>query len=398
MPEHVLLKPKGSRVLLLGNEAIARGALEAGICVAAAYPGTPSTEILEVLSEVADSCGIYVEWSVNEKVAFETAYAAAITGVRSLTAMKHVGLNVASDILMSSAYSGVEEGFVVVSADDPSMHSSQNEQDNRWYGLIAHLPVIEPSNAREAYKLVKEAFELSTRYKVPVILRSTTRISHTRMPVELEGDVFFERKCKGVFKQDPERWILVPGHARKCKVRLMDAWRKIITNEGREPFIKIINPGQKKVIVASGLAYSYVKEVLELLGALDKVTVLKVNMPVPLPREPVMEVLKYAEEVLVVEELDPIVEMQFKDIALSIGTSIRIRGKETIPENYELSLERIYKPVAEFLGVKAGNIEDAAGTVKIELQIPPRPPILCAGCPHRNTYYVIKVAANKAGL
>jgi len=398
LPEHVLLKPKGSRVLLLGNEAIARGALEAGICVAAAYPGTPSTEILEVLSEVADSCGIYVEWSVNEKVAFETAYAAAITGVRSLTAMKHVGLNVASDILMSSAYSGVEEGFVVVSADDPSMHSSQNEQDNRWYGLIAHLPVIEPSNAREAYKLVKEAFELSTRYKVPVILRSTTRISHTRMPVELEGDVFFERKCKGVFKQDPERWILVPGHARKCKVRLMDAWRKIITNEGREPFIKIINPGQKKVIVASGLAYSYVREVLELLGALDKVTVLKVNMPVPLPREPVMEVLKYAEEVLVVEELDPIVEMQFKDIALSIGTSIRIRGKETIPENYELSLERIYKPVAEFLGVKAGNIEDAAGTVKIEPQIPPRPPILCAGCPHRNTYYVIKVAANKAGL
>ncbi|MEM4879523.1 MAG: indolepyruvate ferredoxin oxidoreductase subunit alpha, partial [Desulfurococcaceae archaeon] len=147
--EHYLLRPAGSNVLLLGNEIIARAALESGICVATAYPGTPSTEIVEVLASVAKKSGIYVEWSVNEKVAFETAYAAAISGVRALTSMKHVGLNVAADILMSSSYSGVNEGFVIVSADDPGQHSSQNEQDNRWYGLLSHIPVIEPSSPRD---------------------------------------------------------------------------------------------------------------------------------------------------------------------------------------------------------------------------------------------------------
>jgi Indolepyruvate ferredoxin oxidoreductase, alpha and beta subunits len=247
----------------MGNEAIARGALEAGICFAAAYPGTPSTEIVDVLSEVANECGIHVEWSVNEKTAFEAAYGAAISGVRSLTAMKHVGLNVASDILMSSAYSGVEEGFIVVSADDPSMHSSQNEQDNRWYGLISHLPVVEPSSAREAYQLTKEAYKLSFKYKVPVILRSTTRISHTRMPIEFEDEVFTERKCKGVFRKDFERWVLVPSNARKRKIELMRTWKTVRENEGIEPFVSILNPGLRKAIVASGISYLYVREALD---------------------------------------------------------------------------------------------------------------------------------------
>jgi len=396
--DHYLLKPKGSKVLLLGNEAIARGALEAGICFAAAYPGTPSTEILEVLAEVADECGINVEWSVNEKTAFEAAYGAAISGVRSLTAMKHVGLNVASDILMSSAYSGVEDGFVVVSADDPSMHSSQNEQDNRWYGLISHIPVVEPSSPRDAYKLTKEAYKLSSKYKVPVILRSTTRISHTRMPIELEDEVFFERKCKGVFRKDYERWVLVPGNARRRKLELMKTWKTVIENEGREPFVSILNPGLKKAIVASGIAYSYVKEALDLMNALDKVTVLKVNLPVPLPVEPVKKVLEYADEVLVVEELDPVVELQLKSIAQTLGYKSRVIGKSVVPENYELSIETLYKPIADFLGSPAMDHWISIGTVKTDPPIPPRPPILCAGCPHRNTFYILRIAANKAGL
>ncbi|MEM0368767.1 MAG: indolepyruvate ferredoxin oxidoreductase subunit alpha [Desulfurococcaceae archaeon] len=396
--EHPLLKPKGSKVFLLGNEAIARGALEAGICVATAYPGTPSTEIIEVLAEVADQCGIYVEWSVNEKTAFEAAYGAAISGVKSLTAMKHVGLNVAADILMSSAYSGVEDGFIVVSADDPSMHSSQNEQDNRWYGLISHLPVIEPSSSREAYRLIKEAYVLSSNYKIPVIFRSTTRISHTRMPIELEEDVFIDRKCKGFFKKDYERWVLVPANARKRKIELMKTWKTIAENEGRKPFVEIINPGSRKAIVASGLSYIYVKEALEILGSIDKVTLLKVNIPVPLPVKPVEEILEHADEVLVVEELDPVVELQLKNIAHSLGYKQRIIGKEVIPENYELSLETVYKPIAEFLGIPAKEPWISVGSVSTDPPVPPRPPVLCAGCPHRNTFYIVKTAANKAGL
>lgn len=397
MPYHPLLKPKGSRVLLLGNEAIARGALEAGICFAAAYPGTPSTEIVEVLSEVAKECGIYVEWSTNEKVAFEAAYGAAIAGVRSLVAMKHVGLNVAADILMSAAYSGVENGFVIVSADDPSQHSSQNEQDNRWYGLLAHVPVLEPSSAREAYYLTKVAYELSSKYKHPVMLRTTTRISHTRMPVELEADIPHEKPCEGFFKKDYERWVLVPAHSRKMKLRLMQVW-KALEKESDPRLVSILNPGMKTAIIASGIAYSYASEVLKRKNLLEKVTLVKVNMPVPLPREPIKQVLEHAERVLVVEELDPVVEMQVKSIAASISAKPELHGKDLVPENYELNLSVVAKSIGEFLGEDLASEWSSVGAVDTNPPIPPRPPVLCAGCPHRSTYYVIKVAANKAEL
>lgn len=395
MREHPLLRPRGSRVLLLGNEAIARGALEAGMCFATAYPGTPSTEIVEVLSEVAKECGIYVEWSVNEKVAFEAAYGAAIAGVRSLTAMKHVGLNVAADILMSSAYAGVEEGFVVVTADDPSAHSSQNEQDNRWYGLLAHLPVIEPSSAREAYKLVKEAFKLSSEYKVPVIFRSTTRISHTRMPIELEEDIPATKKCRGEFTKSYERWVLVPAHARRRKLELMKTWSAL---RGEERFVTIFNPGREKAIVAVGLAYTYVKESLEILGLSDKVTLVKVNMPVPLPSKPLIGVLERAKEILVVEELDPVIELQLKDLVVTGGFSVNVIGKDLVPGNYELTPEAVYRAIAKFTGASDKLPWEGIDPVKTEPPIPPRPPVLCAGCPHRSTYYALKVAVNKTGL
>lgn len=398
MREHPLLKSKGEQVLLLGNEAIARGALEAGICVAAAYPGTPSTEILETLSEVADECGIYVEWSVNEKVAFETAYAAATAGVRSLTAMKHVGLNVAADILMSSAYSGVEEGFVIVSADDPSMHSSQNEQDNRWYGLIAHIPVLEPSSSREAYRLVKLAYDMSTKYKIPVLFRSTTRLSHTRMPITLEDDIPSNKKCKGVFKREQDRWILIPLYSRRRKQVLMNTWKTIRESDDADKLVEIMNPGKDKAILASGIAYSYVREALDLMGAIDDVTLVKINMPVPLPLKPISSVLGDAREVLVVEELDPVVEMQVRDIATRLDKSIKIHGKDMIPENYELSLEVVYKPIAEFLGKKTIELWDSVGQAKLDPMVPPRPPVLCAGCPHRATFYILKTALAKTGL
>lgn len=393
-----LLAGRGEKVLLMGNEAIARASLEAGICVATAYPGTPSTEIIEALSEVAGECGIYVEWSINEKVAFETAYGAAITGVRSLTAMKHVGVNVASDILMSSAYSGVKAGFVVVSADDPGAHSSQNEQDNRWYGMLAHIPVVEPSSARDAYYLTKEAFELSARYEHPVILRTTTRVSHTRQPVELNGDIPRERKCTGVFDKDLDRWVLVPANARKLKTRVVGIWEAVMNNEGREPFIRVINPGMKRVVVASGISYTHAEEALRLLDSLNNVTLVKVSLPVPLPPKPISSVLKDAEEALVVEELDPVVEMQVKNIVADEGLDVRVHGRNLVPGNGELSVDRVLTPIAKFLGKDTATPWRGVGEVSLNPPIPPRPPVLCAGCPHRSTYYIVKVALNKAGV
>ncbi|MEM0380158.1 MAG: indolepyruvate ferredoxin oxidoreductase subunit alpha [Desulfurococcaceae archaeon] len=396
--EKPILAPKNTKVLLMGNEAIARGALEAGICFAAQYPGTPSTEIMETLVEVAKDVGIHVEWSVNEKVAFEAAYAAAIAGVKSLTAMKHVGLNVASDILMSSAYSGVNAGFVIVTADDPNQHSSQNEQDNRWYGLLAHLPVVEPSSPRDAYRLIKEAYSLSEKYMTPVIFRTTTRISHTRQLIEYDCDIPLIKKCKGVFERNIERWVLVPAHGRKQKQRMMNIWHSIIENEGVEPFIKIENPGMRKVVFAPGISYVYVDEVLDLMNLRNEYTVVKINLTVPLPYKPIVDVLKEAERAIVVEELDPVVEMQIKKIAYDNGFNVEIYGKNIVPENGELNTEIVYSVISRFEGKVNSPLWRSIGLLKTEPSIPPRPPVLCAGCPHRNTFYILKVSANKAGL
>ncbi|MEM4619012.1 MAG: indolepyruvate ferredoxin oxidoreductase subunit alpha [Desulfurococcaceae archaeon] len=396
--EKPILAPKNTKVLLMGNEAIARGALEAGICFAAQYPGTPSTEIMETLVEVAKDVGIHVEWSVNEKVAFEAAYAAAIAGVKSLTAMKHVGLNVASDILMSSAYSGVNAGFVIVTADDPNQHSSQNEQDNRWYGLLAHLPVVEPSSPRDAYRLIKEAYSLSEKYMTPVIFRTTTRISHTRQLIEYDCDIPLIKKCKGVFERNIERWVLVPAHGRKQKQRMMNIWHSIIENEGVEPFIKIENPGMRKVVFAPGISYVYVDEALDLMNLRNEYTVVKINLTVPLPYKPIVDVLKEAERAIVVEELDPVVEMQIKKIAYDNGFNVEIYGKNIVPENGELNTEIVYSVISRFEGKVNSPLWRSIGLLKTEPSIPPRPPVLCAGCPHRNTFYILKVSANKAGL
>lgn len=398
IPKPDLLAPKGSKALLMGNEAIARGALEAGICFASAYPGTPSTEIIEALASVAKDAGIYVEWSTNEKVAFEAAYAAAMSYVKSLVAMKHVGVNVAADILMSSAYAGVNAGFVIVSADDPGQHSSQNEQDNRWYGLLAHIPVVEPSSPREAYKLVKEAYKLSEKYKHPVIFRSTTRISHTRQPVLFEEDIPIEKLCKGKFERTAERWVLVPAHGRKQKKRMMEVWNRVREEEGHSPFVTVINPGNKKVVIADGIAYSHVAEALEIMGKSNEYTVIKINLPVPLPYKPVIDTLKDASKVLIVEELDPIVEMQVKQILYDNGISVEVHGKDIVPINGELDLDTVYKSIMEFEGREPIAPWKPMEPLKLEPPIPPRPPVMCPGCPHRNTFYIIKVAANRAGV
>lgn len=384
--------PKGSKLLLLGNEAIARGALEAGVGFASAYPGTPSSEIIESLMRVSKEYEIYVEWSVNEKVAFEAAYAASISNVRSLTAMKHVGLNVASDPLMTSAYTGVEAGFVVVTADDPNMHSSQNEQDNRWFGLHAYIPVFEPSNPQEAKDLTAYLYVFSEKFKHPTILRSVTRVSHTHGIVTYNN--LGKSKIKGVFIKKPEKWVAIPQYSRLMKANLVDKWEKIYNHIGEVPFNKLFNKGEKVVIVASGIGYVYVVDAVDELNVRNKVTIVKIASSVPLPKKLLLDTLSYANTVFVVEEGDPVVEFQLKNILLEEKLDVEVYGKNLLPKQGELSLETVVSSLAKVLNVNIGNYT----TAPTSLSIPSRPPTLCPGCPYRSLYYALKLTVAKMKL
>jgi len=390
------LNMSSGKVVLLGNEAIARGAIEAGVALATAYPGTPSTEIVEALAEVARDVGIYVEWSVNEKVAFEIAYSAATAGTRSLVAMKHVGLNVAADPLMSSAYTGVEEGFVIVSADDPSMWSSQNEQDNRIYGLHAYIPVFEPNHPKEAKSLVKEAFEFSARMKHPVIFRSTTRISHTRVVVELESIRSPIRR--GTYVKNPKRYVLVPAHARELRVEMLKRWEMISREISKVPLNRIEGEG-RVLIVAPGISYAYVKEALRILRLEDKIKLLKLATPVPIPRDMVLKAVEDVEKILVVEELEPVVEQQLKNLLFDEGIRVVVRGKDLVGYPYEMTVDRALKAIAKFLNMSFSMPEPAA--TQLPKYVFPRPPQLCPGCPYRPLFYVLRkqvdILASKKG-
>ncbi len=379
-----LVKLSSGRYLLLGNEAIARGALEAGLGLAAAYPGTPSSEIIESLMSVKDDLGIYVEWSVNEKTAFEAAYAAAIAGVRSLTAMKHVGLNVAADPFMSAAYTGVEESLVIVTADDPSMHSSQNEQDNRWFGVHAFVPVFEPYDAAEAKDLTKAVFEFSSKFKHPVLLRTTTRVSHTRGYVDL-GPIP-KPKVKGKFNKE-DRYVVVPANARKNKQRLIQKWKEISKAVNEFPFNRIEGDGEN-LIIASGLAYGYVKEAVEYLRVKEKVRILKLSTVYPLPRDLLLKGIEGVEKVLVVEELDPLVEKEVKSILYEESIRIPVRGKDLVGMEFELTHYRVRKAIAEFMGIPLLNVSPTSLTVDVRL--PPRPPTFCPGCPYRPFFFELR--------
>ena len=366
------------RLLLLGNEGIARGALEAGVAVAAGYPGTPSTEVIETLMKEKDR---YVEWSVNEKVAFETAYGAAISGAYSLVAMKHVGLNVAADALVSSSYTGIEGAMVIFSAGDPSMWSSQNEQDNRYYGLMALIPVFEPYDPQSAHDLTIKAFEFSARVKHPVMLVSNTRVNHSRSWI-----VVGEKKPPvwGKLIKKPNVYSLVPAVARADRERQLKRWEQI-TEEVKE--FNTIEGDGKKLIVTAGVGYAYVKELVE-----DNVRILKLSVSVPLNKEQVLKAVDGVEEVLVVEELEPIVENQLKTILFDEGIRIKVHGKDYIPRTGELTFEKVGKAVAKFLGLSFVEVKEP------EIKIPERPPALCPGCPHRSSFVDLKRGVVKGGL
>jgi len=300
----------GKRVLLLGNEAIARGILEAGIGVVTTYPGTPASEIGDSISEIAKDAGIYMEYSTNEIVATEVAGGAANCGVRALTAMKHVGLNVASDFVMTLAYVGVRGGLVIVTADDPECYSSQNEQDNRFYALLSNLPCLEPSNSQEAKDMTISAIEFSEKLEVPVLLRTTTRVSHTRGPV-VYGRVT-NPILKGKFIKDVKRLVMVPANSRPKHLVLLKSLEKAKEISENSLYNKVSREAKdgKFGIISSSSAYNYAVEAADLLG-LDA-SVLKLGMTHPLPEKMIGEFLKKHEKIIVVEELEPYLEMQVK--------------------------------------------------------------------------------------
>jgi indolepyruvate ferredoxin oxidoreductase alpha subunit len=355
------------KVLLSGNEAIALGAYHSGIKVASAYPGTPSTEILENLSQFE---GVYAEWSPNEKVAMEVGIGACLGGVRALVSMKHVGLNVAADPFFTGSYIGVRGGLVVVSADDPGMHSSQNEQDSRYYALAAKVPMLEPADSQEGYEFIGEAVEISEQYDTPVLLRVTTRISHSKGVVVHNG----KRKTVGHdlgFQKNAPKYVMVPAYARGRHVQVEGRMERLkVLSE--EIHINRIEWGDKNLgIISSGVAYQYAKEVFP--GA----SFLKLGMTNPLPRQMVQEFAKEVEQVIVVEELDPYLETQVK------AMGIPARGKECLPLCGELTPEIVFEGIT---GHKAKLQEDPGDRPTL----PPRPPALCPGCPHSGTFYTIK--------
>ncbi|HEY54758.1 MAG TPA: indolepyruvate ferredoxin oxidoreductase subunit alpha [Dehalococcoidia bacterium] len=386
----------GERLFVLGNEAIARGAIEAGVQVAAAYPGTPSSEILETLAGVAKGLDMYAEWSTNEKVAFEVALAASICGIRSMASMKHVGVNVAHDPLMTAGYMGAKGGLVLVSADDPWAWSSQNEQDNRYIALQGYIPVLEPSSVQEAKDMMADAFELSEEFKHLFMFRSVTRIGHARGDIVL-GKIARERR-KGQFVKDRTWLVYTPREARINKPLMLERFDKIKKRVNTLPYNQLkLADGARLGVVACGLSYSYTLEALKWLGIEDRVSLLKIGTPHPLPEELVIKLLSSVKEVLIAEELDPFVELHVKAIAGENNIPVKIHGKDRLPRIGELSTRKVTEAIADL--TKSKPPLDFGRLDKLEKETAPllpwRPPALCPGCSHRASHYAIRVASKR---
>lgn len=386
----------GERLFVLGNEAIARGAIEAGVQVAAAYPGTPSSEILETLAGVAKELDMYAEWSTNEKVAFEVALAASICGVRAMASMKHVGVNVAHDPLITASYIGAKGGLVLLSADDPWAWSSQNEQDNRYIAEQGYIPVLEPSSVQEAKDMMADAFKLSEEFGHLFMVRSVTRIGHARGDIVL-GEISRERR-KGQFTKDRTWLVYTPAGARRNKPLMIKRFEAIKKAVNKLPYNQLkLADGARLGIIACGLSYSYTLEAVKWLGIEDKVSILKIGTPHPLPEELVIRLLKSVGEILVVEELDPFVELHVKAIAGEHNTPVKIHGKDLLPRIGELSTGKVTQAIAQLTSSKLPV--DFAELDKLEQETAPllpwRPPALCPGCPHRASHYAIKTASKR---
>ncbi len=383
----------GQRVIFNGNEAIARGAIEAGIQVATAYPGTPSTEILESLLLVSSELGIYAEWSTNEKVAYEVAFGASICNLKSLVAMKHYGLNVALDALTRGAYTGVRGGLVLVVADDPSCHSSGTEQDSRVTAAsVVEVPVFEPSDPQEAKDMLVCAVYASEKLGIPVVLRTTTRVSHSRGVVTL-GEVSKERR-NAVFEGT---WMNLPGLAGVGRhAKLHELLKQAEDAFGKMPFNRIEGDGNSKMgIIASGAGYNYAKEAADQLSLDGRFVLLKLGT-FPLPSSMLDDFLRRVERVLVVEEGEPVVETQVKLAAFRCGSRVDIRGKTTgdIPIAGELSSELVSRGLARVAGLEE-PLQMPRERMEIVQSLVKRSNTFCSGCPHRATAWALKRAVKR---
>ena len=371
----------------MGNEAIAMGAIAAGVNLVCGYPGTPSTEVLETVAKRRPE-NVYVEWSVNEKTAMEIAGGAAYSGARALVTMKQMGLNVASDPFMCLSYIGVKGGLVVLVADDPGPISSQTEQDTRTFAAFAKAPVFDPSDPQEAYDMIQAAFDFSEKYQTPVILRPTTRVSHGYASIQVKDPDEYHQNIPEGFVKDTSRWVIFPrlSYQNHLKIEKRNAELQSVLSES--PFNLLLPgaPGAKKGVAASGISFTYVLEARKQLG---ETPLLKVGVPFPFPEDAAVRFLRGLDEVLCLEELDPVIERNLIYVCGKYGLKTKIYGKQTghVPAAGENSRDGVLNALAAFLGVKLP--EQAA------LELPPlpvRPPVLCAGCPHRASFYAVKQA------
>lgn len=354
--------------LLIGNEAVARGLYEGGIGLVSSYPGTPSTEITEFLAKY-DETELHSEWAPNEKVALEVAFGASLGGVRSACAMKHVGLNVAADPLFTLSYTGVTGGLVVCVADDPAMHSSQNEQDSRHYAIAAKVPMLEPADSAEAYAFAKAAFDLSERFDTPVLFRMCTRVAHSQSIVDVGERTEIPRKR---YEKNPQKYIMMPAYA-KARHPLVEARTAALAAYAENcPFNRVEWGGTDVGIITAGTSYQYVKEVFG-----DSVSVLKIGMPNPLPSALIKDFAAKVKKLYVIEELDGVIETHCRTLGLDpIGKAL-------------------FSPIGEYSQASIAAAFDIAQkpTVSTDTPAPARPPMMCAGCPHRGMYYTL--AKNK---
>jgi len=386
-----LITAQTGRLLLLGNEAIVRGALEGGVKAATAYPGTPSSEIIDTFYKIARQTGVYAEYSTNEKVALEVAAGAAVSGLRSICSMKHVGLNVASDAFVTLAYTGVRAGLVIVTADDPSCWSSQNEQDNRYYARLANVPMFEPSNSQEAKEMTVSAFELSEHLELPILLRTTTRTNHTLSPVNL-GPLKYGA-VKGKFLKDAERFVMVPRNALKMHDVLLEKMKKALEISESSEYNSVTRNGEVGLIT-SGVAANYAAEAVEKLDL--RASILKLGMTYPPPSKKILDFIKDHKQVFIIEELDPILENDVRSISASLDKRPEIYGKLTrhFPSSREYSTRIVYDGLAKVLG--RTSFSEAVGQKPLEIVgTPARPPVLCPGCPHRASFYVLRTTLGK---
>ncbi|MBF0572460.1 MAG: 4Fe-4S binding protein [Desulfamplus sp.] len=422
---HKLLSDKvGEEIMLLGNEAIARGAIEAGVAFATTYPGTPSSELSLNLFQISKETDLYFEYSTNEKVAMEVAAAAANSGLRTMCIMKHVGLNVAADPLMTLAYIGVRGGMVILTADDPSMFSSQNEQDNRYYAKLAGLPMLEPSSVSEAKEMTIAAFELSEALQEPVILRTTTRINHSSAFVKT-GEIK-ARNTKGFFKKDPMSYVTVPAVSRKLHVKLLANLKRAaeLSESSIHNFIVSSNSSThnayKLGIICNGVSYLYASDAVKDLGIEDRTKILRIGFSNPMPANLIKSFAKDCQKILVIEEGEPFMEEAVKAFAQEAGVVIEIKGKNgeevappcisssseqtegcLLPSEQEPLFSRLYefdpamvrRKIASFFGVENPYTSIKSVDTKGIPEIPQRPPNLCSGCSHRATFYEVKKAS-----